>query len=111
MRISAAITVLLSLTACTAMMVGGGQPADRAERSAAVALADSAISGKIRSQYAADSVVGAFEVGIRTWNGTVTLSGTVGSFAAREQAESIASNTGGVRAVHNYIRVEDRSVK
>ena len=111
MRIPVTMIVLLLLTACTAMMVGGGQSADRPQRSAAVAMEDSAISGKIRSKYAADSVVSVFEIGIRTWDGTVTLSGTVGSYAARERAESIASNTGGVQAVNNYIRIEDRSAK
>jgi osmotically-inducible protein OsmY len=41
--------------------------------------------------------------------GTVTLTGTVGSILARNKAESIARDTDGVRAVNNQIVVEDRS--
>jgi osmotically-inducible protein OsmY len=50
-----------------------------------------------------------FNIGVRTWEGTVTLTGTVGSYIARDQAESIAKGTGGVKAVNNLIVVEDRS--
>jgi osmotically-inducible protein OsmY len=52
-----------------------------------------------------------FNIGVRTWKGTVTLSGTVGSYVARDQAEALAKDTGGVRAVNNHIVIEDRSAK
>ena len=39
----------------------------------------------------------------------MTLTGKVGSFRARNQAEMIARDTSGVRAVKNLIVVEDRS--
>ena len=88
------------------MMVGGGnsggyQP-ERDQRSAGVVASDSAITTKIKSKFAADSVVSVFDIGVKTWSGTVTLSGNVGSYIARDQAESIAKDTGGVAAVNNH---------
>ena len=97
--------------ACTATMVGGGGDyrADRDERDAGSVAADTAISSAIKGKIAADPVVSVFEIGVRTWNGTVTLTGAVGSIRARETAEDIARGTSGVRAVNNLIDIEDRS--
>jgi len=114
MRILIALVSILMLAACTALMVGGdasgGHQQGKDERQANVVVADSAITTKIKGRYAADSVVSVFNIGVRTWKGTVTLSGTVGSYIARDQAESIAKGTGGVRAVNNLIVIEDRSI-
>lgn len=105
------ITLLMSvllLGACTAMMVGGNPPG-QPSRSPSVVAADSAITTRIRSQYVRDPTVSVFDIGVRTWDGTVILSGAVDSFGARDKAESIAKGTGGVRAVNNHIVVEDNS--
>lgn len=115
MRIFGVFVVLALLSGCTALMVGGaavgGYQVGKDERPASVVASDSAITTKIKAKYVADSVVSVFNIGVRTWEGTVTLSGTVGSLGAREQAESIARGTNGVRAVNNVIVVEDRSAK
>ena len=112
MRILGILISVLTLCGCTSMMVGGnggGYQPPREERGAGAVASDSAITTKIKSKYAADSVVSVFDIGVRTWNGTVTLSGAVGSYVARDQAELLAKSTGGVKAVNNYIIVEDRS--
>ena len=115
MRFLIVLVSILMLSGCTAMMVGGaadgGYQPGKNERSPGVVASDSAITTKIKGKYAADSVVSVFNIGVKTWEGTVTLSGTVGSYIARDQAESIAKGTGGVRAVNNHIVVEDRSAK
>lgn len=115
MRVLVALLFILTLGGCTAMMVGGtsagGYQHGKDERPASAVAADSAITTKIKSKYAADSVVSVFDIGVRTWVGTVTLSGTVGSYIARDQAESIAKATSGVKAVNNHIVIEDRSAK
>ncbi len=87
------------------MMVGGNQ-AGKHDRSPAVVAADSAITTRIKSQYGRDPIVSVFDIGVRTWEGTVVLSGAVDSFVARDQAESIAKGTGGVKAVNNHIVVK-----
>ena len=113
MRTVAVLIALLFLSGCTAFMVGGaaavGYQVGKDERTASVVASDSAITTKIKSKYVADSVVSVFNIGVRTWEGTVTLTGTVGSYAARDQAVLLARDTGGVVAVNNQIVIEDMS--
>ena len=113
MRILLVILVGLMISGCTALMVGGaavgGYQVGKDERPASVVASDSTITTKIKSKYVADSVVSVFNIGVRTYNGSVTLTGTVGSIIARNQAETIARGTKGVKAVNNLIEVEDRS--
>ncbi|MGI9234542.1 MAG: BON domain-containing protein [Woeseiaceae bacterium] len=115
MRILVVVLTTWILGGCTAMMVGGGNgggyQSPKDERSASVVAADSAITTKIKGKYAADSVVSVFTIGVRTWDGIVTLTGTVGSYNARDQAEAIAKSTGGVNAVNNLIVIEDKTAK
>ena len=113
MRILIVVSCFLMLSGCTALMVGGaavgGYQLGKDERPAGVVASDSAITTKIKGKYAADSVVSVFGIGVRTYEGTVTLTGTVGSHIARGQAETIAKGTKDVKAVNNLIEVADRS--
>ena len=113
MRIFIVVACFLMLSGCTALMVGGaavgGYQLGKDERSAGVVASDSAITTKIKGKYAADSVVSVFGIGVRTYEGTVTLTGTVGSYIARDQAETIAKGTKGVKAVNNLVEVADHS--
>ena len=110
MRLVALLIVILALSGCSALMLGGSgaarYPAGGDDRPPEVVQADSAISTRIRSQFAADAVLGQFKIGIRTYEGRVTLSGTVGSSQARNAAGSIAMDTSGVKSVENQIRVQ-----
>ena len=99
---------LLALAGCTAMVVGGND-AGSSERSTSVVASDSAITAKVKSKLAADDIVSIFVIGVRTYKGTVTLSGSVGSIVARDRAERIARETSGVRMVNNQIDLEDKS--
>jgi hyperosmotically inducible protein len=98
----------LALAGCTAVVVGGNG-AGNSERTASVVATDSAITTKIKGKLAADDIVSIFVIGVRTYKGTVTLSGSVGSIAARNRAAQIARETSGVTAVNNQIRLEDKS--
>lgn len=113
MRIWSVLMASLALGGCAAAMVGGaavgGYQLGKDERPAPVVASDAAITTKIKGKYVADSVVSVFNISVRTWEGTVTLTGTVGSYIARDQAEAIAKETRGVKAVNNQIVVEDRS--
>ena len=119
MMISSRLLLLLIAVSlaggCTAAMVGGaavgGYHVGKDERDPGVVASDSAITTSIKGKYAADAVVSVFAIGVRTWEGTVTLTGAVGSFRARDTAGDIASNTKGVKAVNNLIEVEDRSAE
>jgi len=104
---------LVALSGCTALVVGGagvvGYQLGKDERPPAVVTSDSTITTKIKGKYAADDVVSVFNVSVRTYEGTVTLSGTVGSILARERAETLARETNDVKAVNNQITIEDRT--
>lgn len=113
MRVLTVAMLVFLLSGCTALLVGGaavgGYQVGKDERPAGVVASDSAITTKIKGKYVADSVVSVFNIGVRTYEGVVTLSGTVGSHAARQQAETLARDTSGVSAVNNLVVVEDRS--
>jgi hyperosmotically inducible protein len=113
MRLSLIILSLLVLTGCTALVVGGAADGnyDRSqnERSSSVVASDAAITNRIEARYVADAVVSAFDIHVRTYKGTVFLSGRVGSFVARDRAAELAKETAGVIAVNNQIVIEDRS--
>jgi hyperosmotically inducible protein len=104
---------LFTLSGCTALVVGGagvvGYQLGKDDRPASVVTSDSAITTQIKGKYAADDVVSVFNISVRTYEGTVTLSGTVGSILARDRAESLAKGTNGVVVVNNQIIIEDRS--
>ena len=111
LRVLPLLWIALITAGCAASMVSGSgdyRP-DRDERDAGAVASDTAITSSIKGKYAGDPVVSVFEIGVRTWNGTVTLTGTVGSFKARDEAEAIARGTNGVTAVNNLIDIEDRS--
>lgn len=108
MRRSIIVLSALILSGCTALAIGGGGYRHGTyERPAGVAASDSAVTSSVRARLGADSVVSVFDIGVRTWEGTVTLSGRVGSILARNRAEALARETSGVKAVNNQIVVED----
>lgn len=111
MRYTLAILPLLMLSGCTALVVGGaaagGYQVGQDERQAGVVASDSAITSNIKAKYVADSIVSVFNISVHTYDGKVTLSGTVGSFVARDQAVDLAKSTAGVKTVTNQIVVED----
>jgi osmotically-inducible protein OsmY len=67
--------------------------------------ADNTISATIRRKFGADSTLSQYAIGIRTVDRNVTLSGTVGSFPARDRAVQIATDTDDVNGVRNSIMV------
>ena len=109
MRFGLAVLALLLMSGCTALVVGGQStggytPVDDSRDSATVA-SDSAISAKINGRFGADPVVSQFGIDVGTYQGTVTLSGSVDNYVARDQAGRIANDTAGVVIVNNQIVV------
>lgn len=107
-RIALLLVAWLALSACTAMLLGGGSgkesaPAER--RSAASVARDDSISGQVRRALQADTELGRYTIGVGTASGVVTLSGTVGSYRARDRAVQIARDTAGVQRVENRLVV------
>ncbi len=107
------LSSLLVLSGCTALAIGGagavGYQLGKDERPPSVVTSDTAITSKIKGKFAADDVVSVYRIGVRTYEATVTLTGAVGSYNARQRAESLARATDGVRVVNNQITIEDHS--
>ena len=110
MRYVVLVAMIFVLSGCTALLVGGAATAayqvGKDERKPEVIASDSAITTRIKSKYAVDSVVSVFGIGVRTYEGEVTLSGTVSSDVARDVAVTLARDTGGVKSVANQIVVK-----
>ena len=110
MRIGFVLAMMLVLAGCSALAIGGssgGYSQGNNDRSASIVAQDNATTAAIKAEFSADSLLKGFNIGVRTYKGTVTLSGSVGSLAAREQAVRLARNSNGVVAVTNQITIED----
>jgi len=68
---------------------------------------DAGITTTVKTKFAADDTVRAYQVNVDTRNGVVTLRGDVDTMAAKEQAVRIARGTDGVRDVIDQITVAD----
>jgi hyperosmotically inducible protein len=110
MRYVVLVAIIFVLSGCTALLVGGaataGYQVGKDERKPEVIASDSAITTRIKSKYAVDSVVSVFGIGVRTYEGEVTLSGAVSSDVARDVAVTLAKDTGGVKSVASQIVVK-----
>lgn len=108
MRVLLAALSLLFLSGCTSMLVGGGgYQLGKDERAPSVVASDAEVTSQIKNRYAADSNVSTFKIGVKTYKGIVTLTGTVGSYVARDHAGKLAKETAGVTSVNNQLVVEN----
>jgi osmotically-inducible protein OsmY len=91
------LMLIVSLVACasTSRKEGTGEYVD-----------NSVITGKIKSQLAADDFLRSFDISVETYKGTVRLSGEVDSQGAVDRAGQIARGVDGVRSVENNLRVK-----
>src|SRR5437867_9902910 len=87
------ITTLLGILAAVAFAV-------------ACAQTDAGITGKVKSKLAADDTVRAYQIDVDTKDKVVTLSGSVDSQAAKDQAVALARGTEGVADVVDNITVK-----
>jgi hyperosmotically inducible protein len=105
MRYFVLLLAIITLAGCSAMMTSGGGSGSAAASSTSSA-SDASVTSAVRSNLAADSVVGSFQLVVRTANGRVTLSGRVDSYTAYNQAERLTMSTNGVKSIDNQIQVE-----
>lgn len=74
---------------------------------AACSQSDAGITAKVKAKLAADTAVKASQIHVETTNRAVTLSGTVDSAAAKEQAVALARGTDGVADVVDNLTVTE----
>jgi hypothetical protein len=70
---------------------------------------DAGVTTKVKSQFAADDTVKAYEINVTTREGVVTLEGDVDSAAAKMRAVEIARTTEGVRDVVDQLVIDPDS--
>jgi len=67
---------------------------------------DAVITTKVKAAFVAESALSAFDIAVETQNGTVALTGAVGTEAEVELAARIARDVEGVKQVRNDIKVD-----
>ena len=101
--------VVLTLGGCTALVVGGaaagGYAVGKDDRGVGTIVDDGTITASVKTKLIADKYVKAFSIDVDTYEGVVTLAGTVTSYVARSQAEKLAGEVDGVSSVVNNIQV------
>ena len=83
-----------------------GEATAKAANEAAEALANGAITAKIKSKMVLDDLVKAHNIDVDTNGSVVTLTGVVGSEAERQRALQLAKQTEGVMSVIDHLRVQ-----
>ncbi|MGE5616934.1 MAG: BON domain-containing protein [Bacillota bacterium] len=78
---------------------------NKQERTATQSMSDAALSAKIKTAYATDSLVKARDIRVDAMRGVITLNGTVNSAAERDKAIAIARDTKGVVEVKSNLKV------
>src|SRR5437870_7470217 len=78
---------------------------NKQDRTVTQEVSDTALTAKIKTEFAADSMVKARDIRVDAMRGVVTLSGVVNSAAERDKAISIARNTKGVLEVKDNMKV------
>jgi hyperosmotically inducible protein len=69
-------------------------------------LDDSAITTKVKSAILGDPKLKVFQISVKTYNGTVQLSGFVDSEAMVDRAAEVAQEVSGAQAVKNDLQVK-----
>ena len=90
------VSVVLSAAGCRILRAHAGPIAY---------VGDSAINAHIEIAFVQDPRIQAREIDVRTYQGKVTLDGTVDNVTMRRAAESIARSTPGVHSVVNHLKV------
>jgi osmotically-inducible protein OsmY len=96
----AASVLLVGLSGCASDGTSRG-----VDETGAIA-SDSWITTKVKSDLAVEKDVSATQIHVDTYEGVVTLSGTVDSQAESQKAEQVAKEIKGVKSVVNNLQVK-----
>jgi osmotically-inducible protein OsmY len=78
----------------------------RTHESTGAYVDDSVITTKIKAQLAADDFLKSFQISVKTYQGTVQLSGFVNSQQAVDKAGEIVKSVEGVKSIKNDLIVK-----
>ena len=107
MRILLPILMLAVLSGCSTGMITGGDQYEPEPRTEGVAAADSATTERVRRRINDDPSLANYRIGVTTYKGRVTLSGSVSNYLERNRAEELAKDVSGAKTINNQIVVDD----
>ena len=94
------------------MLLGNSSPGDRSPKTstntAAPVACDQETTASISRAINADPMLKDYGLNVRTIDGNVTISGTVGSYPARDRIVEIASGFSGPKSLNYRIAVDTR---
>lgn len=96
------------LIPAAALMPGLSYAADTSTSTTGEYLDDAAITTKVKASFAEDKWVKGRNISVRTDQGVVDLTGTVGSRKESDRATALATMVKGVKAVHNNLEVSPK---
>lgn len=101
------VVLLVSLYGCAAAVSSGyGQGGMSGDgRSYEEARADNYITAAVNSLLVKDRRIRSMDIDVSTYNGVVTLDGTVSNRDASYRAKSLAASVEGVKRVENRLRI------
>jgi hyperosmotically inducible protein len=105
----AILIVILALVVIGAIFVYGWRWQFTVPNSASDVIrdvSDAGITAQVKAAFALSKRISAYEIGVETKNGVVTLTGQAPSEVERQLAADVAKDTSGVKQVDNQIRVE-----
>ena len=108
MRIVIVLALAACLSGCAGLLVSDSRsrvPVMEQDEGTGRSPRDNAIATELQQNLDRDAELTNYTIGIRIQDGSVTLSGAVGSYPARDRAVAIARRTNGVRSVDNRIVV------
>jgi hyperosmotically inducible protein len=91
---------------CMLLVFGAGACSTPAGRSPGEVIDDGTITTKVKAKLLADSVLQGLAISVDTFKGEVTLTGAVNTPEQRTLAEKIATETSGVKKVHNLLKIK-----
>jgi len=97
-------TLIILLTGLM-LSFGSGCAVKRDQQTVGSYIDDSAITAKVKGQFAESKVVSATSISVETLNGTVMLSGFAKNSEEKTRAGQIARDVAGVTEVKNQIAV------
>ena len=97
--IAAAMAVGMGATGTTLADTAAGAASEPHSDSVAAAIADTAITAKVKAKYLADDRLKGSDISVTTNNGMVALSGTLATAEAKQVAVDLAKGVEGVKSV------------
>ena len=109
--VATALCVVVLLSGCTAMMLGGSGSAGRpiggnSSAPPSSSASDLRITAVVRNHLNYDDELAGHRIQIDTRDGVVTLRGAVGSFEQRDRAARLAADVADVDRVVNQLTIE-----